>query len=164
MNWKTPKVDVSESIHFEDDYVVHGRGFTIGDDIWYDEFAVYGGHIRLWNNVIVEEYDRFKETKKWPTRINYPDDDILYWSITGEGVFILQYPVVEHMDRGHIDMLVDTLDEIGFPDDAAVSFQSLPQGSSHISEIVNGHATAKMESLDAGSVRTAGPGNLEDSI
>lgn len=101
MEWKTPKKKYSEIPQVTDSYVVHARGFTVGNDIWFDYYALNKGHKFWWNSKLQDEYG-----------FNWDHGKVLYWSITGSESFIIQYPRYEERTEEDIQRLNNTLDAL----------------------------------------------------
>lgn len=88
-NWRAGKDDFDELIQVTDEYVVHARGFTVENEVWLDEYAVRSSHSSLWQQLLQDEYGG-----SW--RNGFPNQT-LYWSVTGTGVFLMQYPRIEDL-------------------------------------------------------------------
>jgi len=111
-NWITEEKEFQDLIQVTSDYVVHARGFTVGNDIWLDEYAVRGGHSMFWRKVLKDEY-----------QCDYEEllpGDMLYWSVTGSSVFILQYPLYNNAPDETEQYLMEFLDEFGVTEEDRV--------------------------------------------
>lgn len=130
-----------ETVQFTDDYVVHGRGFTVGEDAWYDEYALHFGHDRFWNTQIADssdwpEYDDWRDIDEWA------DDPTIYWSVTGAQTFIVQHPRVDTVSDEWWSLLYQLLDDVDWPDSAAVRMRVGPgSGDSHTETLARGDRT-----------------------
>lgn len=126
LNWQTPPKLFEETVQVTDGYVVHGRGWTIGEDIWFDEYALRSGHHSHWNNVLKDEYG-FPE---WPGGMDWSkyaegiDPYVVYWSITGAPTFLVQFPFFNDMEERHWELLGATLEEMQVPTDDLVTFDN----------------------------------------
>jgi len=108
--WKTPKRPLDEIIQDTDDYVVHGRGFLIENELWFDELASRGGHLRWWYGHLQHVYG----TDDWNDQDVF-DTVNIYFSITGASEFLLQHPEPEDFEREtwkRLKWLI--VDEFGF--------------------------------------------------
>lgn len=108
MRWMTDPVTWDELPQVTDDYVVHARGFVVDSDIWLDPFAVRSGHKKLWREVVSDEYDI-----DWNGHRDTTPESVLYWSITGSSVLIVQ-------GSSDIEEYVELFDELDMPDDAQI--------------------------------------------
>lgn len=105
MNWKTSPTQWSELVQVTDSYVVHARGFTVDGDIWLDHYAVNGGHKRWWNNKLEEIYGH-----------SWDHENVLYWSVTGSGTFLMQFPRYENATDVQKQNLKKFLKTFGYPE------------------------------------------------
>lgn len=112
MNWRTRPRKWNDLVQVTDSYVVHARGFTIGEDVWIDHYAVHGGHKSWWNKKLEDEYDH-----------SWDHEDVLYWSVTGSGTFIMQYPRFPEASREQKKRLVDFLDVFGYPENEKITWK-----------------------------------------
>lgn len=124
LNWRTPPKRYEQTIQYTDNYVVHGRGYTIGRDLWFDEYALRSGHHRHWNDVIRHEYGfpEWEPRTDWDGYAKSIEPSILYWSITGAPAFVMQYPDYDDMTMRHWELLEATLETMHVDIDQRVRF------------------------------------------
>lgn len=113
----------SELPQVADDYVVHARGFTIGDDIHLDAASLRLEHHRWWNDHLRHHHDapEWPPGERWPT---YADREVsepsLYWSINGNNLILLQHPRISRATRPQWRALRSTFEALSAPPDALV--------------------------------------------
>lgn len=112
-NWMMGESSHDEIIQSTDSYVVHARGFTVGADIWFDEYSVHKSHNHLWNEYIRHRYDGDEYIGDWDTEKVNVDKPVLYWSITGAASFIVQHPSTYKFDDKSLEQLQLTLEAMG---------------------------------------------------
>lgn len=113
-DWKTQFIHYDDLIHTRREYVVHARGFTLDEDVWFDQYAVRKGHSRFWHDIISDNYEN---AEQWDD----VSDNSLYWSLTGSGSFVLQHPKIENMNKKHTRNLCSFLmNEWGFTENDKV--------------------------------------------
>lgn len=132
MKWKTEPRQYEDLIQITDEYVVHARGFTIGSDIWLDEYSLRLGHHRYWNDVLRYEYGcpEWESGVSWTLySANQIEQENIYWSILGSGLITIQYPRLRNMDEEEFELVMKTLDELDVPDSTEVRFESVIEES-----------------------------------
>jgi hypothetical protein len=141
LNWKSEPTTLPDTVQFTDNYVRHGRGFTIGADIWFDEYALYSTHMYLYNEHMRSHYDKPEYEDSWPAYVDeaFADEPIpLYWSVTGNGAFTLQHPRSGRMDVEAWQRLYRLLETLEAPSEMNISVHRQPPetGSAHARSIL----------------------------
>lgn len=116
LQWRLGETTWADLPHVTDNYVVHARGFVVGDEIWFNPLALFGGHRRFWNEYLADEYD----TDTWDDF----DRQTLYFSITGAPVFTIQHPSPDEVTPEAVGRLDALLAELAVPDDAHVHWKT----------------------------------------
>lgn len=95
--WKFGETTADNIQQIKEQLTVHARGFVVGTDVWFDEYAVMMGHKYAWEQIIQQYYDG----------LNWVDvsDNGLYFSIVGSGSFVLQHPIGYNITQKHLETL-----------------------------------------------------------
>lgn len=147
LTWMTEEKSWDELIQITDNYVVHARGFTIGDDLYLDEYSLRSEHHRWWNDIVRHYYNlpEYGRRQNWNV---YAGKNIeqtwVYWSINATGMFLLQNPKKEYLDEETFNLAMETLDALDTPEDAVVKFE--PSRSDDDS--ASSHAQAILKKVD----------------
>lgn len=125
LKWKTSPTRYDQTVQYTDSYVVHGRGFTIDEDIWFDQYALHAGHHSHWNEIIRHEYDlpRWEPRQQWEKYAEEIDPTVVYWSITGAPTFLIQHPNDSYIEQRHWKLLAKTLDAMAVSDDERLTLR-----------------------------------------
>jgi len=117
---------LEETVQYTDNYVVHGRGYTIGRDLWFDEYAIRSGHHSHWNDVIRHEYGfpKWEPRADWDEYTEKINPEVVYWSITGAPCFVIQSPEFDDMTNRHWYLLEATLESMHVDIDERIEFSS----------------------------------------
>jgi len=146
VEWVLGETTWNDLIQVTDNYVVHARGFTVGDNIWLDEYSVHRSHYHLWDTQMEEFYEAAEYSGRWGEYDPEIDESVLYWSITGAPTFIVQHPKTLMFDDRALEQLKGTLQALDCPNDVSVRIQK-PETSG------NGHAKSILQSVkDGGTV------------
>lgn len=160
MNWKTEPIDYDDLLQVTDNYVVHARGFTIGNDIWFDQYALRLGHHRYWNDVVRYEYN-FPEWEPYTSWTLYSSQNIrqntVYWSIVGSGLIVIQYPRLRSMGEHCYELAVKTLEAMNVPDNTEVRFENIEPdqdkgATSHAQSILQPNNRLQSEQVEYGEL------------
>lgn len=144
--WKTRPRELNETVQFSDNYVVHGRGFLIENDVWFDEYTITGGHMPFYNEYIRHHYDKPEYPGDWPEHVRkeYEGEDVpLYWSTTGAGSFLLQHPRYSNMDSEAWHRLYLLLEDMDADPTQPITIFREPPGSD------GSHAQSILRALDS---------------
>lgn len=120
--WKTEPTSWDDLIQVRAEYVIHARGFTVGPDVWLDEYSLYGDHANLWRQALERTYDDDFPTWDGDSYETLPRDDVLYWSVTGAPSLLVQYPYVEAATGDDIARAAMLCVTLNVPPDARVSW------------------------------------------
>lgn len=107
-----------------DDYVVHARGYSVSDKIWFDIYSFHTDHMNLWNKEVREDLDYPKyEDELW---VDYAEEHVdepwLYWCVTGSGGLTIQRQSLEDMTAEQMQLIADIVLELQIPEDESVTF------------------------------------------
>lgn len=144
--WQTRPRKLDETVQRSYNYVVHGRGFVLWDDVWFDEYAIKGGHMSCYNRVIRHRYDKPKYESNWRENVreNFEDEPVpLYWSITGGGAFLLQHPRLSHMTPESWNRLYLLMKDMDASDEQGIRLYREPPNSN------GSHAQSILRALDS---------------
>lgn len=121
-----------------DNYVVHARGFSLGNKIWFDAYNLHSEHTHLWNDCVSQETEYDQYDGDWPTfleRTNF-DEPWLYWSISSPGQLLIQHPQLEDISDDQFQQIADLVNALNIPKDAIITFSRDTEAHSMYAELI----------------------------
>lgn len=146
LNWKSEPTVLPDTVQFTDNYVRHARGFTIGEDIWFDEYSLYSTHMYLYNEIVGPHYEKPSYDDSWPEYVDEAyagEPSPLYWSVMGNETVTLQHPRAGRMDAEAWQRLYWLIQEFEAPGAMNISMYRDPPSSG------NAHADSILRALDS---------------
>lgn len=98
LEWRFGETTADDIQHVKSQLCSHARGFVLDNEIWFDQYAVMMGHRFAWNSFVSHHYP---DDEKWVD----VSDNALYFSFTGSGNFVIQYPIGNNLTKKHLETL-----------------------------------------------------------